>query len=259
MDNSLIKVDFVIGGTQKGGTSALDVFLRQHPDICMAQTCKEVHYFDQEKNFTGPPDYKHYHSFFRPGPKHRVIGDATPIYMYWDSAPIRIKSYNPKMKWILVLRNPVHRAFSAWNMETKRKAEWLPFKDAVEQEASRCREARPLQHRVHSYVDRGYYARQVRRLHDLFGKENCLVILNEDLLHDHRRTLQKVLRFLGVDETIIPPATKVFQHAYEEQIEAEIQAKLINRFRSDIQELEQLLQRDLSSWYLPASTAPASS
>src|ERR1035437_6839293 len=117
------KVNFVIGGTQKGGTTALDVFLRQHPEICMAETCKEVHFFDQKKNFAGQPDYKHYHAFFRPEPPHQVVGDATPIYMYGEAAPIRIKSYNPKMKWILALRNPVERAFSAWNMETKRQAE----------------------------------------------------------------------------------------------------------------------------------------
>jgi hypothetical protein len=256
MDNSQTKVNFVIGGTQKGGTSALDVFLRQHPKICMAETCKEVHYFDQEKHFAGQPDYRKYHAFFRPGPQHCAIGDATPIYMYWDAAPIRIKSYNPRMKWILALRNPVERAFSAWNMETKRQAERLPFKAAVEQEASRCREARPLQHRVYSYLDRGFYARQVRRIHELFGQENCLVILNEDLQNDHSRTLQTVLRFLGVDETIIPTASKVNLHPYEEKIEPELQARLTDLFRADIRELEQLIQRDLSAWHSPALISP---
>src|SRR5713226_2497025 len=58
-----MRVDFVIGGTQKGGTSALDSFLRQHPEICMPQTKKELHFFDREADDT---DYKKYHANFKP-------------------------------------------------------------------------------------------------------------------------------------------------------------------------------------------------
>src|SRR5256885_16741616 len=127
-------VNFVIGGTQKGGTSALDSFLRQHPEICMPETRKELHYFDREKNFAKRPDHKKYHANFRPSPGQRVIGEATPIYMYWNAAPSRIHAYNPEMKWILTLRNPVERAFSAWNMERNRGADPLPFSEAIEKE-----------------------------------------------------------------------------------------------------------------------------
>src|ERR1700740_530676 len=135
-----MQVNFVIGGTQKGGTSALDFFLRQQPQICMPDAKKELHYFDNEREFSGRPDYEKYHTHFNPTPQHRVIGEASPIYMYWNTAPYRIWNYNPKMKWILVLRNPVERAFSAWNMEVSRGAEQLSFKDAIEHGAERCRE-----------------------------------------------------------------------------------------------------------------------
>ena len=124
-----MRVDFVIGGTQKGGTSALDSFLRQHPEICMPATRKELHFFDREAENT---DYNAYHANFDPKPAHRVIGEASPIYMYWKTAPSRIWNYNPKMKWIVALRNPVERAFSAWNMETKRGKEKLSFAEAIE-------------------------------------------------------------------------------------------------------------------------------
>src|SRR3954467_8830385 len=100
-----MKVSFVIGGTQKGGTSALDSFLRQHPQICMPKSRKEIHFFDLETNFGARPSYRKYHENFRPGPEHLAIGEATPIYMYWEPAPHRIWSYNSEMKWILVLRN----------------------------------------------------------------------------------------------------------------------------------------------------------
>src|SRR3954451_25210734 len=124
-----MRVDFVIGGTQKGGTSALDAFLRQHPQICMPESRKELHFFDREENFARTPKYRKYHANFRPGAGHRVTGEATPIYMYWDAAPARIWSYNAAMKLILVLRNPVERAFSAWNMETKPGAENVSFEE----------------------------------------------------------------------------------------------------------------------------------
>src|SRR6266478_3235889 len=140
---SSMRVNFIIGGTQKGGTSALDSFLRQHPEIGMPATKKELHYFDREENFTKRPDYKKYHARFQPESRHRVIGEATPIYMYWNSAPYRIWNYNLEMKWILVLRNPVERAYSAWNMETKRGKEKLSFAEAIEKEPERCREALP--------------------------------------------------------------------------------------------------------------------
>ena len=241
-----MRVDFVIGGTQKGGTSALDSFLRQHPEVCMPQTKKELHFFDREADDT---DYKKYHTNFKPKPEHRVIGEASPIYMYWETAPYRIWKYNPKMKWILALRNPVERAFSAWNMETKRGKEKLPFAEAIEKEPERCREVLPLQHRVYSYVDRGFYAHQVRRLFSIFGKEKCLILLNEELRSDHKETLRRVFEFLGVDSSFVPREASVFEQEYPNKIDNQLRSSLIETFYFDIKELEKFLRRDLSKWY----------
>ncbi len=241
-----MRVDFVIGGTQKGGTSALDSFLRQHPEICMPDTKKELHFFDREADDT---DYKKYHANFTPKPQQSVIGEASPIYMYWETAPYRIWKYNPKMKWILALRSPVERAFSGWNMETKRGKEKLPFAEAIENEPERCREALPLQHRVYSYIDRGFYTHQVRRLFHIFGTENCLVLLNEELRNDHKRTLHRVFKFLGVDSSFVPPEASVFEQEYTDKIDNDLRSRLNDIFYFDIKELERLLGRDLSSWY----------
>jgi hypothetical protein len=239
-------VNFVIGGTQKGGTSALDSFLRQHPEICMPTTRKELHFFDREEDNR---DHKKYHANFEPKPKQRVIGEASPIYMYWETAPYRIWKYNPKMKWILALRNPVERAFSAWNMETQRGKEKLSFAEAIEREPERCREALPLQHRVYSYVDRGYYAHQVRRLINIFGRDNALVVLSEELRNDHGKTLGRIFEFLGVDASVIPPEASVFEQEYSGEIDTQLRARLSEMFYFDIRELERLLGRDLSQWY----------
>ena len=98
-------VDFVVCGTQKGGTSALDAYLREHPEICMAVR-KELHFFDNEKKFSsGKPDYSKYHDSFNPQKLHKLLGETTPIYMYWNESPRRIWEYNPNMKLIVLLRN----------------------------------------------------------------------------------------------------------------------------------------------------------
>jgi uncharacterized protein YbaR (Trm112 family) len=241
-----MRVDFVIGGTQKGGTSALDSFLRQHPEICMPATRKELHFFDREEENR---DYKKYHANFKPKSQQRVIGEASPIYMYWETAPYRIWKYNPKMKWILALRNPVERAFSAWNMETKRGKEKLPFAEAIEKEPERCREALPLQHRVYSYVDRGFYAHQVRRLFNIFGRDNVLVLLSEELRNEHQKTLRRVFKFLGVDSSFVPREASVFEQEYSDKIDDQLRARLIEVFYFDIKELEKLLGRNLTTWY----------
>jgi hypothetical protein len=143
----------------------------------------------------------------------------------------------------------VERAFSAWNMETRRGAEHVSFKDATEQEAVRCREALPLQHRVFSYIDRGFYAHQVRRLFNIFGRGNCLILFNEELRADHGNTLRRIFDFLNVDNKALATEASVFEQDYDESIDPALCAKLMDTFYFDIRELERLLRKDLSSWY----------
>ncbi|SDX63699.1 sulfotransferase domain-containing protein [Marinobacter mobilis] len=241
-------VNFLIAGTQKGGTSALDAYLREHPQICMADK-KEVHFFDNEKYFSSlKPNYDKYHSAFTPNALHKVIGEATPIYMYWDDAPKRIWEYNPDMKIILSLRNPVERAYSHWNMEVSRNQENLSFMDAINQEASRATEALPYQHRVYSYVDRGFYSHQLRRLWRYFPKENTLILRQEDLRLNPNETLRKVSEFLGLNDFPFVRAKKIHEIQYKNEISKLEKKMLINIFKNEILEIERLLGWDCKDW-----------
>jgi len=134
-------------------------------------------------------------------------------------------------------------------METKRGKEKLSFAEAIEKEPERCREALPLQHRVYSYIDRGFYAYQVRRLFNIFGQDNILVLLNEELRNDHKNTLRRVFDFLGVDSSFVPPEASVFEQEYSIQIDNQQRTRLNETFYFDIKELEKLLGRDLHGWY----------
>ena len=100
------KIDFIIIGTQKGGTSALDHYLRQHPEIGMGKK-KEIHFFDDEKIFSKTDiNYNKYHDYFDFSIEKKVYGEATPIYIYWDQSCKRIWKYNKDIKLIAILRNP---------------------------------------------------------------------------------------------------------------------------------------------------------
>lgn len=242
------KVGFLIAGTQKAGTSALANYLGRHPEICMA-TCKEVHFFDNEEYFQKEKiDYSDYHAFFEPGPSHRIMGEATPIYMYWYDAPRRIWAYNPAMKFIIVLRNPIERAYSHWNMEHRRNAERLSFADALMRERVRCREALPFQHRVYSYVDRGFYSEQLRRIWTYFPKSQTHVIRHEDLKNDPERILRDICLFLEVSPMAGVSKELVHCTPYSGPMSVMERRYLLFEFEYEIRNLERLLGWDCSSW-----------
>lgn len=245
---SSMTVDFVICGTQKGGTTALDAYLREHPEICMANR-KEVHYFDNEKYFVnGVPDYSEYHAYFSPKKMHKVFGEATPIYMYWSESPKRIFEYNPEMKIILILRNPIDRAYSHWNMERSRNTDDMSFESALKSETERCCEALPYQHRVFSYIDRGHYLDQLRRIWTYFPKESVLVLKNDDLKQNPNNTLNQVATFLGITHFNNIKNRDVHSRPYVSHMSIDERDFLKSIFEPEIKELEEELQWDCSDW-----------
>lgn len=98
----------------------------------------------------------------------------------------RIADYNPRMKIIMLVRDPVERAYSQWKMYTLMGMEYRPFADAIRKEGR------------HGYVGRGMYASQLRRAVSLFGRHNILVLENDTLRHDHAGALSQVTGFLGI-------------------------------------------------------------
>ncbi|MEL7085014.1 MAG: sulfotransferase domain-containing protein [Cyanobacteria bacterium J06597_1] len=241
-------VDFIVCGTQKGGTSALDAYLREHPDLCMANE-KEVHFFDRDSYFSnGRPDYSQYHACFTLERADQLVGEATPIYMYWYDAPRRMWDYNPNLKLILILRNPIERAYSHWNMERIRNAETLPFWDAILLERERCRSSLPLQHRVYSYLDRGFYLQQLRRLQTYFLDSQILVVKNEDLKSNPTAILNRICDFLGVSRLESITHKDVHSRPYIDTMSDREWEYLKHLYEYEIRGLERLLGWDCSDW-----------
>ncbi len=240
-------VGFVIGGAMKAGTTALSSFLSAHPEVCMASG-KEAHFFDVDENFPPgrEPDWAYYHSKFAPRAGERLLGDATPIYLYWERAAARIQAYNPAMRWVILLRQPAERAHSHWNAFRAAGLETLDFEDALAAEPAR-RAALSHQDRIGSYIDRGYYARQLRRLFAVVPREQVLVLRTEELRDGHDATMRRVAGHLGIAD-IRTAAARVHATPHEVPLGAGARRRLTALYEEDIRDLERLLGWDLSDW-----------
>lgn len=175
----------------------------------------------------------------------KVTGDVTPIYIFKDGCMERISSYNPRMKVVVLLRNPVDRAYSQWVMEFSRGKEDRPFLAALVHELLGMLTER--QHPVRSYLQRGFYGRQIDRLYRLFPRDQCLVLLNEEMRENHAETYGRVLEFLGVGTEEIPPFETIHSRDYE-QMPPFLRRVLGLIYRRDIKKLEKMTGLDCSRW-----------
>ncbi|MEI6123995.1 MAG: sulfotransferase [Bacteroidota bacterium] len=239
-------VNFLIVGTQKGGTTALARFIAQHPKVFIPSQ-KELHYFDNKDFFKKyPPNYTIYHDWFQPNENQILLGEATPIYMYWKKAAKRIFLYNPCMKLIFILRNPIDRAYSHYNMEINCNNEYLSFRLALFFELV-LRWLFPLkQFRVHSYIDRGYYSKSIKRMMKFFPKEQMLFLRTEDLQANHQSTLKKVFEFLNIPNVEIEQEN-FFVNEYHSMNESERNLLKI-KYHKEIEKLEVMLSWNLNKW-----------
>jgi hypothetical protein len=243
------RLDFILAGAQKSGTTALHYFLTKHPDITMGDQ-QEMHFFDNEEIFSGPVDYDLLHKHFGPVPLSTVAGECTPIYIYWKPAMERIWEYDPNIKLLITLRNPVDRAFAHWNMQRFKGRELLDFLDAVKEEKNRAREAASLQSRCYSYVGRGFYAEQLERVFKFFPREQVELIKFEEFQDKKSETLDAIFRFLGVEPFVSSRDKDRNVVPYEREMTPKERRYLYRIFAEDIAKLEQMLGWDCSDWKL---------
>jgi hypothetical protein len=241
------KLDFILIGAQKSGTTALHSFLEKRPEITMGDQ-QEMHFFDNEEIFARPVDYEMLHRHFPGIQSFAVAGECTPSYLYWSPAAERIREYNPNVKLLVLLRNPIDRAFAHWNMQRFKRREPLDFLDAIKQEPGRIASPLSLESRRFSYVDRGFYSYQLKRYFELFTRAQIMIIKFEDFRNRQLETLNAVFAFLEVkpvksvrskDRNVVP---------YEREMNPDERRELLHVFEAEIDELEQLLGWDCSDW-----------
>jgi hypothetical protein len=190
--------DVVIVGAMKAGTTSLFAYLCQHAEV-HGSIKKEVHYFD--RNFRRGELWYRRHFPVRPG---GVVLEGTPDYMFHRSSFERLRSTLPDAKIIVLLRNPVTRAYSHYHHSKTKGTESRPFEDCVHADIAWFRKYGALgddswQSNDHSYVRRGIYGPQVRRILSAYG-DSALIMRSEDLFADPLASTNRALRFMGLTE-----------------------------------------------------------
>ena len=204
------KLGFMVVGTQKGGTTALGEYLREHPQIGM-HLDKEGHVFDAV-GFSSDWSAERIDQRYAPRLRHcqdaAVLGEVTPVYMFMPEVAAALRRYNPNLKLIVLLRDRVERAISHYYMEKGRGRERAPLWWALLAEPLRIRSGtdprRPRSAlRVCSYRRRGLYSQQLRNLYRHFPRDQVQIIHSRDLMNNHQVVLKRLFAFLGVSEDVV--------------------------------------------------------
>jgi len=251
-----IKVAII--GAQKAGTSALAVYLAEHLDVCIAPN-KEPHFFDSpafQDDWDAEERERRYLRCFPNYSGEAVICDATPSYLFLPWVARRMCDYNPRMKLIVLLRDPVQRAFSQYFMDRQRGWEsWaLPWAFLLEGPRAFYRQrilcpANAGERYAHTYLSRGRYLRQLRNWLKYFPRAQFLFLRHEDLYHQHADTLRRVYHFIGLPEPkTLPMHREVRRGSYDPQEHRLLRALLRRYYRRDIEGVQALTGLDLSHW-----------
>lgn len=298
----MVMPNFLLIGAAKAGTTALYEALKEHPQVYMSPV-KEPNFFALEGDplkyaaGTTTPGYLEqcitdlvtYQHQFQHVKDEIAIGEASPMYLYHPEAAERIQRYIPNVKLIVILRNPVERAYSNFLHHIRDGLEpFSDFKQALQAEDERMQENWWW---GFYYVDASLYCQQLQRYRHIFHSDQIKVVLYEDLKQNPTQLTTSLFEFLGVDTyftsdtsqrynaTGVPKSqfwwkflsqpnpikepfkrlvpvklrkrlvgTLKHQMLAKPELSSEVRRYLIQAFHDDILQLQELLQRDLSSW-----------
>lgn len=242
--------DFLIVGAQKAGTTALFTYINAHPKV--VNHTGEIHFFDL--NFD--QGTKWYKNQFPERPKSDyLIGDKSPYYLFHPSVPERVFSLYPNIKIIILLRNPIDRAYSQYWMNIRYETETLSFEEAINAEPKRLAgETEKLllnpgycsdQHKRFSYLSRGIYVDQIKRWMSFFPSEKILILLSDDLKNNPTHVMNKVFSFLELPNYDKIRFTSKNKGKYP-PMDAQTKKQLSKYFHPFNQQLEEFLGIDLN-------------
>jgi len=268
-------------GASRSGSTWLDSFLRSHPAIYMPTRRKEIHFFDSFYE----QGIKWYEEFF-PKVSHagdyKAIGEFSPGYLSHPEAPRRIKKHLGRVKMLVILRDPVERAYSQWKYRVQKRAE--------------CRSFEEFMHVEEEPVELGLYAKQLKRFFSFFEPRNFLILIFERSINEPTSTLLSVGEFLGIDPnkfekksagkalnvSFVPRYRRAYYFAFKVKqslrkmgldnlvnsakafgieavfgrkgflppLDPDIRLKYLHLFLPDVQSLRELIRDDIPEWKL---------
>jgi hypothetical protein len=197
--------NFLIVGAAKAGTTSLYNYLKEHPDIYLSDR-KEGLFLSEMKDFDGEnsevankvrcKSLEEYKTFFKDLKNEKCIGDISPECLYYHQNSIKnIKKYlKEKVKIIIILRNPIDRAYSQYTFYHQQFLEELSFPNAIKEEPKRKNNNWRIGYR---YLELGLYYQQVKDFKDNFN--DVLILDFNELKINNNQTMEKILNFLEVD------------------------------------------------------------
>lgn len=264
--------NFFILGAAKSGTTTLHLYFKDSPLICMSNP-KEPFFFEAEFSLGLGYYQRRYFAHWR---GESVIGEARHRNLYLPYMPSRIVEINPQAKFLVIVRNPVERAYSHWWHWRSLDVEQLPFRDAIEADYARIQRGYRLETPqeaarycgtldssgkgiYRTYVDSGYYFEQIERYCRLFSPEQVKVVLLDDLRTMPYQTIHEIELFLGVpyyqevgfqvrhSNEFFPPRELIGDQT-RGSMDADTAAWLIEHYKPHNTRLQAFLQRDLTHW-----------
>ncbi len=247
--------DFIILGAQKAGTTTIYDNLVKHPDVRPCDI-KEVHFFDRNWD-KGANWYRAHFPFTgeisaQPTQRNWITGEGSPYYLFHPLVPARVHQLCPESRLIVVLRDPVERAYSHYQHEKRKDREPLSFEDALAAEEGRLAgevakifadpDYGSFAHQHFSYKARGYYADQLEAWHKLFPRDQILILESRELNRDFPGTFSRLYDFLGLQQIELPQPKRSNVGSYEKMGDA-TRAALVEHFRPHNERLFTLLGR----------------
>lgn len=250
--------DFLVVGAKRGGSTSLFNYLMMHPGILglypRPRLQKSTDFFFREYS-RGEKWYRsNFHTaYFRDHLASRLgylplSGEASPYYIWDPRVARRAYDANPRIKSVMLIRNPVSRAFSHWQERTLNGVEPLSFSDALAAEEERTvgelermlsdPEYYSFAHDWYSYRARGVYLPQLENWRAVFPDDQLLVLRSEELYTDTQGTFDRVCKFLGIPIWTLPEA-KQFNASPNESMPADCKSDLESYYKPYNKMLEQ--------------------
>jgi hypothetical protein len=215
--------DFVVVGAPKCGTTSLHHYLGQHPDVFLPAQ-KELHHFsypELERNSEGPGDAlvlrsacatrERYEAFFAGAERARAVGEVSPSYLYYHAtAAERLRAALGQARIVVVVRDPIEKAWSQYMHLVRDDRERLAFPAALAAEEQRTRDGWAALWR---YAGSSLYVEGIERYRAVFGAERVQVIAQDDLRADPAAVLAKLFAFVGVDPAFVPRVDRTYHRS----------------------------------------------
>ena len=246
--------DFLVIGAKRCGTTSLFYHLPEHP--CISKSPHDNMGFFNDNFHLGVNWYKSFFpTIFTRNKIKSEFGkflafDVTTTYMEEESTANNVYQIKPNMKIIVILRNPVDRAYSQYHLNLREKAEKRSFEDAMEENMNELNKESYERYEIkpkfsveeNNYLKKGLYAQQLRHWLNIFPMESMLILSTEEFESNQQVIYNKIFEFLNISQFEVKNTEKMEKGSYP-QMKSETRSLLLDYFRSYNKELFRLIDK----------------